>query len=156
MSPWPRLYIVLAVAAAPPAAACTLDEVADLLVGEWVAGGEGREVHERWTRASADTLEGAGYTVHDGTIGNPESLRLVSMLDGIYYIAKVGHNAVPVAFTMESCMGGRLVFVNPEHDFPRRLQYIKEADGRLVVHISDGAARGFTLNFEPAPAGPGS
>jgi len=42
---------------------------------------------------------------------------------------------------------GRLVFENPTHDFPRRLEYTMQPDGGLEVSVSDGAERGFKLQF---------
>jgi hypothetical protein len=44
------------------------------------------------------------------------------------------------------------VFENPAHDFPRRLEYRHDADGRMVVTVSDRKDKGFTLNFERAAA----
>jgi hypothetical protein len=76
-----------------------------------------------------------------------EELRLVEMDGGVFYVAKVSHNELPVAFRLVECGADRLVFANPAHDFPRRLEYDRQADGRLSVRVSDGASQGFTLVF---------
>jgi hypothetical protein len=79
-----------------------------------------------------------------------ESLRLVAMSGGVYYIAKVSHNAYPVAFALSACSDGRLVFENPTHDFPRRLEYTFTAPDAMTVRVSDGGAKGFVLEFRRA------
>ncbi len=76
------------------------------------------------------------------------------MADGVYYLSKVTHNELPVAFRLSECADGRFVFVNPAHDFPKRLDYVREGEDRLKVRVSDGADKGFTLDFArmPVPA----
>lgn len=103
----------------------------------------------RWREVSTATFEGSGVTTAraDGAILDGEELRLVAMAGAVFYIAKVAHNAYPVAFRMTVCEAGRLVFENPTHDFPRRLEYTRRADGGLDVSVGDGAKRGFKLRF---------
>ena len=69
------------------------------------------------------------------------------MGDGVFYIAKVGHNDLPVAFRLSECEAGRFAFVNAGHDFPRRLDYVRQGNDRLSVRVSDGGDKGFTLDF---------
>ena len=54
---------------------------------------------------------------------------------------------MPIAFRLNACGDGRFVFDNPAHDFPKRLEYLQEPDGRLTVSVTDGAEKGFALNF---------
>jgi hypothetical protein len=76
------------------------------------------------------------------------------MAGGVFYISKVTHNELPVAFKLNHCADGRFVFDNPAHDFPRRLEYAPGPDGGLTVKVSDGADKGFSLNFSRgAPPG---
>jgi hypothetical protein len=63
----------------------------------------------------------------------------------------VTHNELPVAFRLTSCADGAFVFANATHDFPRRLEYRQGGDG-LSVRVSDGADKGFTLEFRRAAA----
>ena len=119
------------------------------LLGAWRAEGEQVFTDETWTQVSPSTFEGRGEatTRASGEKQGLETLRLVEMSGGIYYIAKVGHNDLPVAFQATHCSDDSAVFENPQHDFPKRLAYrSKGADG-LVVEVSDGAARGFALEF---------
>jgi hypothetical protein len=150
-----RLRAALSVAAAlasfVPAAAAGCDSLESLewLLGEWVADGAKSTFRESWTALSPTTWAGQGVETPkaDPARASSEDLRLVEMGAGVFYVAKVRHNALPVAFRLSECEGGRFVFENPAHDFPRRLDYRRGPDGRLQVRVSDGADEGFTLDF---------
>jgi hypothetical protein len=141
---------LLAATTCAQAAPCDNLHPARWLVGQWAAESSDRIVLETWREASAATFEGSGVTTarSDGAVLDSEELRLVAMADAVFYVAKVAHNPYPVAFRLTTCVDGRLVFENPTHDFPRRLEYVRQADGGLEVTVSDGAERGFKLQFQ--------
>jgi hypothetical protein len=149
------LSFASAAAAASQAPACDSLESLRWLLGEWSAEGGKTSFHETWTEVAPNTFEGAGIerATPDGSISGGEVLRLVEMAGAVFYISKVSHNELPVAFKLNECAGGRYVFDNPAHDFPRRLEYVLAPDGRLTVNVGDGAEKGFTLNFSRS-AGP--
>jgi ketosteroid isomerase-like protein len=130
----------------------TLDSLA-WLPGEWVAEGQKSTFRESWAALGPRTWEGQGSETSKATPGDPssEDLRLVEMKGGVFYIAKVSHNPLPVAFRLSECEDGRFAFVNPAHDFPKRIDYIRQGDDKLDVRVSDGAGDGFTLNFIRVP-----
>ena len=132
---------------------CSTLEPARWLIGTWTATGGTERVVEEWRRASDATFEGEGTTwsIASGERTGGESLRLAAMASAVYYIAKVAHNALPVPFELTSCATGQLVFENPRHDFPRRLEYTYAAPDRMTVRVSDGAAKAFTLDFRRTP-----
>ncbi|MGB5102119.1 MAG: DUF6265 family protein [Steroidobacteraceae bacterium] len=132
------------------ATTCDRLEPASWLLGEWLAIDAGRTITESWRTVSPDTYEGYGETrsIADGKAIDAEVLRLVRMADAVFYVAKVAHNPYPVSFRLVDCPPQRLVFENPSHDFPRRLEYALADDGTLTVAVSDGADEGFTLRFE--------
>lgn len=134
------------------AAACDSLGPASWLLGEWLAPDENRIVTESWRAVSPDTFEGSGETRSnaDGKTIDAEVLRLVRMGDAVFYVAKVAHNRYPVSFRLVECLPHRLVFDNPSHDFPRRLEYTLADDGTLAVAVSDGGDKGFTLQFRRA------
>jgi len=125
------------------------------LLGSWRAEAGGRAIREHWAPVSTETWEGYGETRARGAEGAPgdllesETLRLVEMAGEVYYIAKVAHNALPVAFRLTQCGPSHAVFENPAHDFPRRIAYRLE-QGTLIAEVSDGevGGKGFTLHFE--------
>ena len=144
---------ILAPACAAASEDCPTLEPARWLIGTWTATSGKERVVEEWRRASDATFEGEGTTwsLASGERKGGESLRLVAMASAVYYIAKVAHNPLPVPFELTSCAAGRLVFENTRHDFPRRLEYTYVAPDRMKVHVSDGAAKGFELDFRRAP-----
>ena len=150
------LGFIPAVLALPAFAAdCRSLAPLEWLLGDWLADGDKSSFRETWTAASLTTWEGRGV---ETSKSNPEKssaevLRLVEMAGGVYYIAKVAQNELPVAFRLAECEGGRFAFENPAHDFPRRLEYLRGADESFQVRVSDGAEQGFTLDFRRAPAG---
>ncbi len=131
---------------------CRTLESLSWLLGEWVAEGAKSTFRESWVARGPQTWEGSGVEASKTGPANTsaEDLRLVEMTDGVFYIAKVSHNRLPVAFRLSECADGRFAFVNPTHDFPKRLDYARQGEDRLVVRVSDGADEGFTLNFTRA------
>lgn len=123
------------------------------LLGGWIADGAGSTFRESWAARGPRTWEGSGVETSktDPAKSSGEVLRLVEMSGGVFYISKVTHNELPVAFRLTECTDGRFVFVNPAHDFPRQLDYVRQGADRLQVRISDGADKGFTLDFARAP-----
>lgn len=124
------------------------------LLGTWRVETETRQVYERWAAISTETWEGYGETRARGAEGAPgellesEALRLVEMAGEVYYLAKVAHNPLPVAFRLTQCGPSFAVFENRAHDFPRVIAYRLEK-GTLIAEVSDGEAggRSFTLRF---------
>jgi hypothetical protein len=152
---------ILAIAALLPATAgadCNSLESLRWLLGDWAADGGKTSFHESWRELGPRDWQGTGIerTNGDNAIKGGEDLRLVQMGDGVFYISKVSHNELPVAFRLASCADGAFVFENAAHDFPRRLEYRPGGKDALSVRVSDGADKGFTLEFlraaAPAPA----
>lgn len=143
--------LLIAAACAQAAPCSNLDPVRWLL-GHWATPSGDKQVLETWREVSTTTFEGSGVTTAraDGTVLDGEDLRLVAMSEAVFYVAKVAHNPYPVAFRMTVCEASRLVFENPTHDFPRRLEYAMQPDGGLEVTVSDGAERDFKLQFHRA------
>lgn len=131
------------------AEACDSLATLQWVLGSWQAENDRILTRESWSRVSPSTYEGRGEVIRktSGEKDGVETLRLVEMSGGIYYIAKVDHNDLPTAFRALSCSDEAAVFENPEHDFPKRLAYRRKAVDGLVVEVSDGVSRGFTLEF---------
>jgi hypothetical protein len=126
------------------------------LLGEWQAEGAKTTWRESWVQAGPKTWEGRGIEAsrEDPSRHSAEELRLVEMGGSVFYLAKVTHNELPIPYRLVECSDVRLVFSNPAHDFPRRLDYVRQPDGRLHVRASDGAGKGFNLEFARQPVAP--
>jgi len=148
------LAAALALSALPAAAGeCRTLGSLEWLLGEWVADGAKSTFRESWTARGPQTWEGRGVEISKVDLAKTsgEVLRLIEMADAVFYLSKVTHNELPVAFRLSECADGRYVFVNATHDFPKRLDYVREGEDRLKVRVSDGADKGFTLDFARAP-----
>ncbi len=139
-------------------AECDSLAAAHWLLGTWEASTSRSTTVETWRRASANTFEGIGEqrSTESGKTTGSESLRLVAMAGGVFYLAKVAHNPWPVPFRMVVCDDDRLVFENTGHDFPTRLDYRRVGDTGLAVEVTGPDGDGFTLRFEKAPEADGS
>jgi hypothetical protein len=150
------ILVIVAWSGAASATECGSLGSMQWLLGEWLADGDRTAWREIWTAISPETWEGRGIEASKSDPGkrSTEELRLVEMGGSVFYLAKVARNELPIPFRLVECGAGRLVFANPAHDFPRRLEYERQADGRLRVRISDGADKGFTLDFAREPRVP--
>lgn len=136
---YPLCYSVLA--------QCELSSL-EPLVGQWQAQTKKSVVSEHWRKVSDQSFEGVGQTYDvAGTLKDSEELRLVQMQGTVFYLAKVKHNPLPVAFALISCQHNRFRFENKDHDFPKQLDYQLLSADSLQVDVSDGAGQGFRLNF---------
>jgi hypothetical protein len=104
---------------------CRSLDVVEWILGEWTTFPNRVVIREYWHRVSDATFEGESITrsVTDDEVVNYETLRLVAMSDGVFYVAKVTHNDLPVPFRLTQCSEGIAVFENPLHDAPQRLIY---------------------------------
>jgi hypothetical protein len=92
------------------------DPLKDLgwISGDWEMRTEKLLVEERWT--------------------TPAGRR---MLGGIYYVAQPGGKP-PVDFKWNGASSTEVVFENPQHDFPKRIVYRKNADGSVTARVEGG------------------
>lgn len=115
--------------AAPPARALAW------LAGHWSGARDGVVSEEHWTSPAGGALVGMHKDVRaDGRVFF-EFLRIVENEAGtLCYLASPGGRA-PVSFCAAEVGDRRVVFENPEHDFPRRILYWLDADGALHARI---------------------
>ena len=80
---------------------------------------------------------GMGRTIAGDRIVEFEYLRLEQRGDAIYYVA-VGCPSTD--FKLSRLSGQEAVFENPQHDFPKRVIYRKNADGSLLASVDAARA----------------
>jgi hypothetical protein len=114
------------------------------LTGGWqTADAAERWTDEYWTAPAGGAMLGMSRTVKDGALAEFEYLRIVQRGDELLYIAHPGGRAPGTEFKMTSLTEGaagyhRVVFENPDHDFPKRILYVRRADGTLVATVDAG------------------
>jgi len=112
------------------------------LIGKWQTEKSASFVNEIWQKVSDDTFEGQGKTN-----SSSESLRLVKMADEVFYLAKVSHNPLPIAFKLSHCKNKQFVFENMRHDFPNKIEYRQINSNALQVIVSGKAEKSFTIQL---------
>lgn len=143
------LLILVSFASCAHAQPCDSVQSINWMLGHWTSD-EGKNVTtESWKRVSPETYEGLGEThsKESKQLISSESLRLVEMANEVFYVAKVAHNEHPIAFKLTQCSSQMAVFENPDHDFPKKLEYQLDKN-QLTVIVSDGKEKGFKVSFE--------
>jgi hypothetical protein len=106
---------------------------------EWLVGGwarvEGKvRMEECWLPARGGIMLGLHRDVFSREKAFFEYLRIG--LDGkdlVYYASPLGNKATP--FRMKSLSENKVVFENPDHDFPQRIIYMLKDRTTLVARI---------------------
>jgi hypothetical protein len=134
-------------------AAVPARSLADLswIAGDWqTAQGGRRQVEEHWTAPAAGTMIGMGRTIAGGKTVEFEYLRLEERAGAIYYVAHPKARSPGTDFKLTRLTGQEAMFENPEHDFPKRILYRKNADGSLTASIDGGdGTRSITFAYLP-------
>jgi hypothetical protein len=129
MFPLFGLIIVLAASPAPR----TVDSLG-WLAGTWEGTDSGVASEETWTVPRGGTLLGVHRDVRDGRTVSFEFLRIETTPAGLVYLASPqGKPATP--FTLKELGERKVVFENPNHDFPQRILYWIAEDGALHARI---------------------
>ena len=93
---------------------------------------------EEWYVVSENELKGFGITMKGKDTAFAEKIQILIKDDHIYYVADVKENKAPVYFKFTSLTPDGFVCENPEHDFPKRIEY-RLTGSTLTVIISAGA-----------------
>jgi hypothetical protein len=145
--------------ATPPAAApLTIDRVA-FLQGCWEQVSERQTIEEQWTAPRGGTMMSLGRTVRDGRLVDFEFVILREQDGALAYEAHPSKQD-PAVFTARTATDVRVVFENPEHDFPKSVGYERTGPDSLLAWI-EGPRRGgnrrmdFIYKRVPCPGGGG-
>lgn len=97
-------------------------------------------MEELWTAPKGGTMLALHRDVKEGRTVSFEYLRIESGPEGLVYQASPrGRPATP--FRLKEAAAKRVVFENPEHDFPQRILYWLTEDGALHARI-EGTLKG--------------
>ena len=112
----------------------------DWLEGTWTRINDkpGRSAHEKWQKISSSEWSGMGVNMKGSDTAFVEKLKLVIKDDNIYYVADIVENRQPVYFKLTSITNDGFVCENPEHDFPKRISYLKDGEKLAATISGDG------------------
>lgn len=134
-----RLLLLLALSLS--ASAQTVDALA-WMAGHWQSESGGTIAEEIWSAPSGGMLLGMHRDVK-GERASFEFMRIASDGEGLVYYAQPGGRP-PVAFRLTETAEQRAVFTNPQHDFPQKITYWREAD-QLCARV-EGPTNGKDVN----------
>lgn len=111
---------------------------ASWLVGTWVGKSKERSNYETWEKSNDSTYVGTSYSIQQGDTVSSESFKLAQQGEVITYVPTVQgqNNNMPVMFTLTSLDSNKLIFENPEHDFPQVITYWSVPPDSLIAEIS--------------------
>lgn len=98
----------------------------------------GQTAFEVWEKPAMEELKGLGVTLKEADTVFMEKLSIVTKDQKLYYVAEVSQNAEPTFFEMTSTSKKGFVCENPEHDFPKKIEYMLQGDKLKVTISGDG------------------
>jgi hypothetical protein len=132
---------------AGPAATATFGWIA----GDWCLESPGELIEEHWLPAQGDLMLGLGRTVKGGSTASFEFLRIESK-DGVANYLAQPQGAPPTAFKLTASGPNWARFENPQHDFPKRVEYRRTASGLHAEIAGPGeGGKDFVIPFDYEP-----
>ncbi|MBX2965286.1 MAG: hypothetical protein KF845_04010 [Cyclobacteriaceae bacterium] len=111
---------------------------ASWLIGTWESKTSRGSLYETWSKVNDSEFYGKSYMLREKDTVVFESIQLVQKQEGLFYMPTVRNQNDGQAVTFKSKLvtDDKLVFENPEHDFPQRIAYTKISQDSLVAEIS--------------------
>ncbi|HEY6123871.1 MAG TPA: DUF6265 family protein [Steroidobacteraceae bacterium] len=100
----------------------------DWLAGRWCVQSGESFIEEHWLSPRGDLMLGVGRTVKGGKTMNFEFMR-IEIRDGVASLIAQPQGGAPTAFRMTASGDHWARFENPQHDFPKRVEYRRTPDG---------------------------
>lgn len=125
---------------ADTAATHTIEDLA-FIAGSWETAGGKTIMDETWSHPSGGAMLGTGRVVSGGKMRFFEFLRIETRASQLVYVAQPGGGPGTV-FQLTKLEKGHAVFENEKHDFPKRIIYRLDDEGKLTTRIEgDGTEK---------------
>lgn len=113
-------------------------ELARWVIGSWYNNSSNATNYEVWEVVNDSTFSGCSYSISNGDTVSAESIRLLQRNGELAYIPTVsGQNkGMPIEFKQAFISGDKMIFENPDHDFPQMITYQHLAPDSLLAEIS--------------------
>jgi len=109
-------------------------ETASWLSGCWVASGGNAVVDEVWMEPSGGLMVGMSRSVRDGKASGHEFL-LLRVIDGVLIYSAYPSGQQPTDFHGTRVSNDLLRFINPNHDFPQKIEYWRVSDHEIRAKV---------------------
>jgi hypothetical protein len=108
------------------------------LIGNWENRTPKGTFYESWNKTNDNELSGKSYIIKENDTVVFETIQLLREQERLFYIPIVSdqNNKQPIRFAATMISENRLVFENPQHDFPQIISYTKISADSLVAQIS--------------------
>ncbi len=115
-----------------------------LLPGTWKV--ENQDTYETWQKEDNRTLIGSSYKIVGKKQKVLETLKVRREKNEVIYEATVPdqNNGQTIPFLLNQQLTDRLSFENPDHDFPKTIQYTAINDQKLLVEVMGDQGKGFS------------
>lgn len=110
------------------------------LAGRWVSRTGAGFAEESWTTPAGGAMQGSGRVVEHEHTAFFEFMTIEAS-DATLVFTAYPNGHPPTRFTVASQRRGEVVFENRDHDFPNRITYRLEPDGRLFTR-AEGTENG--------------
>lgn len=107
------------------------------LAGTWCGSANGLTSEESWLPPLGNNMIGLHRDVKSNKLVEFEYFRVVEEGKELVYYAQP-NGKPPTLFRATSADNNRVDFVNPAHDFPKRITYQLSPTGELLVRIDGG------------------
>lgn len=118
----------------------SMDQIkkAEWLIGTWENKTPQGSIYETWEKVNDHSFSGKSYVLKEKDTTVFETISLIEDQDSLFYIPTVENqnNGLPVRFTAKSISEYKLVFENPQHDFPQIITYTRVHPDSLIAEIS--------------------
>jgi len=112
-------------------------ENAKWFLGNWENVTKESVSREIWTQKNDSTLVGESFTTVEKDTVFYEKMDLVQRNDSLICIISVRdqNKEKPVSFYMTKSTDSQIVFENPKHDFPNKIEYNKVGNDSILAKI---------------------
>jgi hypothetical protein len=118
----------------PPGARADISKL-DWMTGCWSLVGQDTGSIEQWSRPAGATMLGFSRVVSNGNTVAFEYLRIVDEGNDVIALIASPSGQETTRFEMIEMTAQKVVFENPDHDFPQRIIYRLDDDGNLAGRI---------------------
>lgn len=111
------------------------------LVGHWnrTNSKPGSSGHEVWEKRSAEELSGYGLTLRGSDTAFAEQFSIIAKDNKLHYVVSVlSEKQHPVSFLITSLTDVDFVCENPQHDFPKKIEYHLKGNQLHAAISGDG------------------
>ena len=107
----------------------TINEL-DWLIGTRSTEQNGQIIYESWVKTNDQLLSGKSFFVENNDTNILETIEIKIIDNETFYCPAVSNQneGKAIEFKLTSDNPNKLIFENPDHDFPKKIVYIKEGN----------------------------